>query len=865
MMEHRRITVILFALGLIGSMAAVAQARTPAENQSAASSPKSEEKAPSDVRDPLPDGAIARLGTIRQRMPAAHLAFRPDGRTFITVVAGRVIGEWDAASGTLHRQRRLPGAPTSNCWLAPDGKLLAVIEKDKLVLWDVASGERRRTLPVSPMKVAFSADGKILATAEYNKPPCRVRIWDLADGKDCLLAELPSYVIAFAFSPEGKHLFAAVDNHSLRCWDVAAARQLWWNDHWASDLVVSPDGRTICTVVYLGRGTMRTWEASTGRPVDQIVLKKKTLAWAFPLAFMPDGRTVLLNSREGLLFWDVASREARRRIRGADHPVDGFALAPDGKTAITLTGSLVQRWNLESGRALYPDTHQFGHTSAVLAIAFASDGRTIATTDANETIRLWDRATRRPRLFAADGAGKGPGRLMAFGPNNAYGFSAPPLLAFTPDGQRLLTESEWGQLSLRRVDTGEESLRLDVRAGPNVGLGTARLSADGRTVWTLSHHQPELTSTIQFEWKESLCAWDAASGRQLSSHTITCNCLEDNLISPDGRCVALAMGSVVDVATGRPRLGKPSQPTWTHPFAFSADSRLLAAVEPGGADRWDKVGIYELLTGRMLVQVSAAVNWSSSLAFSPDGRLLIAAGADALHVWEVASGRRLLHLPAEGRLLYWMPPHFATCLAVAPDGRSVATGHDDGTVLLWDLAPAWQRVPVPQEALTPARLAACWADLRADEPRTAYVAMNRLTSDAARTIPFLGEHLRPVTVDPQTVERYLADLNSDDFATRERASRELKDLAETIEPRLRRALQQTDSPEARRRLREVLKAEAKMVLPADMVRQLRCVAALEQMATPEARRLLQTLSQGEAATRLTVAARDALRRLSPGK
>ena len=52
-------------------------------------------------------------------------------------------------------------------------------------------------------------------------------------------------------------------------------------------------------------------------------------------------------------------------------------------------------------------------------------------------------------------------------------------------------------------------------------------------------------------------------------------------------------------------------------------------------------------------RIEAPLGYCRGLAFSPNGRLLAATGRDALHVWESATGKRLLHLPAKGRLTNW--------------------------------------------------------------------------------------------------------------------------------------------------------------------------------------------------------------------
>lgn len=164
-----------------------------------------------------------------------------------------------------------------------------------------------------------------------------------------------------------------------------------------------------------------------------------------------------------------------------------------------------------------------------------------------------------------------------------------------------------------------------------------------------------------------------------------------------------------------------------------------------------------------------------------------------------------------------------------------------------------------------ARRYACWNGMLADDPKAAYRAMTELTADSEATVAFLGERLRPHPIDSQAVDRWLRELDANDFFQRERASRELTVLADRIRPCLRQALKETTSLEVRRRLRDSLETVRKAALPPEAVRQLRCVAVLEQIATLTARRVLQDLACGESTARLTSATQDAIRRLPPRK
>src|SRR5207302_10755362 len=105
-------------------------------------------------------------------------------------------------------------------------------------------------------------------------------------------------------------------------------------------------------------------------------------------------------------------------------------------------------------------------------------------------------------------------------------------------------------------------------------------------------------------------------------------------------------------------------------------------------------------------------------------------------------------------------------------------------------------------------------------------------------------------VNAPRVEALLADLDHDEFAVRDRATKELARIGKDIAPRLQRALEGELSIEARKRIKLVL-AKLEGPPPAEVVRTLRAVTALERIGTPEARELLKKVAGGDAAARET--------------
>ena len=123
-----------------------------------------------------------------------------------------------------------------------------------------------------------------------------------------------------------------------------------------------------------------------------------------------------------------------------------------------------------------------------------------------------------------------------------------------------------------------------------------------------------------------------------------------------------------------------------------------------------------------------------------------------------------------------------------------------------------------------------------------------------------------LVVNPEVLAKLLADLDADDFEAREHATKELEKLDDAVEGRLRRVAEQSRSPEARRRARELLEGigrRAGAELPPERLRQRRALEVLEQLGTPEALSLLEALAAGEPQASLTRLSAAALRRLPP--
>jgi WD40 repeat protein len=241
-------------------------------------------------------------------------------------------------------------------------------------------------------------------------------------------------------------------------------------------------------------------------------------------------------------------------------------------------------------------------------------------------------------------------------------------LAFTPDGQLLLSLGDSGVFRVEEVATGAELLRQQF---PRDILPTLALSPDGQTVAVASG--PNTRKLFLWNWQAG------EEPRPLKVGDFVPRWLA---FSPDGKLLAStsdreASTRVWDVGSGqlRHRLRPPGgKTTWTGELTFTPDGKVLAVIRYD-QDQKPSVHLWDPSTGRYRGRLDPG---GGRLAVSPDSRLLAAGGPGGVRLWDLASGKAVLpeaeaHHAHIGRVI------------VSPRGV-VVTASDDGTVRAWDLA-----------------------------------------------------------------------------------------------------------------------------------------------------------------------------------
>ena len=793
--------------------------------------------------DPLPEGAFARCGTVRLRHwgDIRCVAMSTDGKALASGGSDRTIRIWDTATG---RQLRLipndPQSPVDAITFSPDDKVVATGDADgRLCLWGPATRKRLSRFVGHHwgiLKIAFSADGKTLASADRST----ARLWDVASGKELRrVSGAPEGGIwwTVAFSADLKHLAVGRLDTTIELRDVSTGRKLHqFQPHkgWVSSLAFSPDGRLLASG---GRDApyrpdeatkpedrpeenhVRLWDTANGKEVRQLG------PYAAPVgsvAFSPDGKTLIACGGGVGRLWEVATRKELGRYGEEGDPPCRMTFSPDGKALIERRGCIRLR-DLATGKERLAFA---SHSQGVECVAFTPDGRTLLSGSQDHTVRFWSPATGqelRPPLRQSY-------NVLAF--------------AFTPDGKALFTGSS--DKTIRLWDLGRSRVVRRWQGSNESCVNALALSPDGRTLASGS-------------WDGKMSRWEAGTGRRLMTSGALGGFVRAVAFSPDGKVLASGSDALIlwDAATGRRLREVPRPPTDLEMkyegLAFSPDGRRLAV-----AGSWSGLWLVDLAGSGQLSEFgrrrSAAVK---AVAFSGDGRALACGWGDGvIQLYEVATG--LLRREFRGHR------GEVQSLAFSPWGQALASGAEDATVLVWDVfAPPAGRPPTT--SLTPGRLKSLIEQgLASREAPTAYDAMCALIKEPAQAVVSLKACLRPVPrANPEQMARLLAELNSDDFVTREEALRGLERLGQTAEPALRKALAGRPPAEVRRRANYLLqKLDGWPATSPDALRTWRALEVLEHVGTPAAKQVLEALAAGAPEARQTQEAKASLRRLT---
>jgi WD40 repeat protein len=388
------------------------------------------------------------------------------------------------------------------------------------------------------------------------------------------------------------------------------------------------------------------------------------------LAFSPHGTTLAAGGVDGALrVWNMADGQQIAGPFGSGGTVDQIAFSPDGKTLVTGNADgTVRLWDMTSATFRQigsgaPIAHAFPITWA----AFTPGGKSLITLTGNGTVQVWNMAAN-GRRAGERSFNASPDRLEQLNPGS---------VALSPDGRWLVTGAlAWAQP--RQIGVAEV---WDVATGQAAGWVLPAGTNVPRVAFTPDGDRLITLATDDSGGQLMVQVWNMANRHQIGE-TRPLPSEDSTQLTTDGTILSASdLGPVrmQDAVTGKPA-GKPiavhpGVVTW---LALSPDGKTLAVGSPNGAAQ-----LWNVTTGQPVSSMSGGSALNASAVFSPDGAVLATvaaseAGNGPARLWDVASGQPIGG-PVGGS-------SSSAAAAFSPDGRTLAIVSDNGAVQLWNVS-----------------------------------------------------------------------------------------------------------------------------------------------------------------------------------
>ena len=562
------------------------------------------------------------------------LAFSQDGKTLASRGLGDAVFQlWYVDTNTKHAITGLSLNVVEAMAFLEDSTTLISLNRNEIAHWDVKTGNKvTKSRGISRYEsVVFSQDGSRVAIGTREG---RIRLWDTTTGRQH--KSLTGHAIVSLLKKANKAV-----------------------DVWA--LAFSPDGKMLASGSQ--DKTVQLWDIEKQRKLATL---KTHEGWITALAFSTDGKTLASGDANKVIkLWNVDTYKERATLLGHKNTISTLTFSPEGTSQYSgclASGSYdgtIRFWDPENGKELV--TFASGHTESVKTVAFSEDDLNLIIAAHNSTVGVWSLQTMHEVSTLDDQ------------PHDVA------TVALSPDTTRFVFQGSkgfryWSGYRDRGTYTTGGSIQLWDIINEEEIPGPWQ-DAGGTNALTFSPDNHILVASFG---RGDILGWHVKTGVELFRFISESSFSSMLVFSPNGRLLSRngthVRTRIWDITLQRELT--PRNVEKHSALAFSPDSKTIALGRSQGIVLWNitPTGIQD--RGKITDKTRA---YSSVLIFSPDGDILLDTKGSEIILWDT-NGKDLGTLSGHTQTI--------TTLVFSHDGKTLASGSDDGTVLLWD----WDKI-----------------------------------------------------------------------------------------------------------------------------------------------------------------------------